>query len=121
MSRVEGSEHIINATHDPGIDSDGVNASMEASACLFDILAQHVEGEALVIIKSVTDYHGFEAWRRLHRKYSPRTMARRLRLITYGGCEPREDKEHRRNSGQHEYVGGAHYTAGDPISGVSYI
>jgi len=81
MSRVEGSETIINDTHDPGIDSDGVNASMETSACLFDILAQHVEGEALVIIKSVTDYHGFEAWRRLHRKYSPRTMARRLRLL----------------------------------------
>ena len=61
MSRVEGSETIINDTHDPGIDSDGVNASTETSACLFDILAQHVEGEALVIIKLVTDYHGFEA------------------------------------------------------------
>merc|ERR1712086_729283 len=60
---------------------DGVNASMETSACLFDILTQHVEGEALVIIKSAPDYHGFEAWRRLHRKYSPRTMARRLRLL----------------------------------------
>ena len=53
MSRVEGSEHIINDEHDPGIDSDGVDASMETSACLLDILCQHVEGDALVIIKSV--------------------------------------------------------------------
>ena len=80
MTRVEGSEDIIN-DEEPDIDSGGVNASMETSACLFDILCQHVEGDALVIIKSVVGYHGFEAWRRLHRKYSPRTLARRLRLL----------------------------------------
>jgi len=80
MTRVEGSEEIIN-DEEPDIDLGGVNASMETSACLFDILCQHVEGDALVIIKSVVGYHGFEAWRRLHRKYSPRTLARRLRLL----------------------------------------
>ena len=83
MKRVEGSETIIDDEQDWDhiVGGDGVNASMETSACLFDVLAQHVEGEALVIIKSAPDYHGFEAWRRLHRKYSPRTMARRLRLL----------------------------------------
>ena len=83
MRRVEGSEEIIDDEKDWDhiVGGDGVNASMETSACLFDVLAQHVEGEALVIIKSAPDYHGFEAWRRLHRKYSPRTMARRLRLL----------------------------------------
>jgi len=80
MTRVEGSDEIIN-DEEPDIDLGGVNASMETSACLFDILCQHVEGDALVIIKSVVGYHGFEAWRRLHRKYSPRTLARRLRLL----------------------------------------
>ena len=80
MTRVEGSEDIIN-DEEPDIDLGGVNASMETSACLFDILCQHVEGDALVIINSVVGYHGFEAWRRLHRKYSPRTLARRLRLL----------------------------------------
>ena len=34
-----------------------------------------------MVIKSVEGFHGFEAWRRLHRKYSPRTLARRLRLL----------------------------------------
>jgi len=34
-----------------------------------------------MILKSVAGFHGFEAWRRLHRKYSPRTLARRLRLL----------------------------------------
>ena len=80
MTRVEGSEEIIN-DEELDVDLGGVNASMETSACLFDILCQHVEGDALVIIKSVVGYHGFEAWRRLHRKYSPRTLARRLRLL----------------------------------------
>ena len=80
MTRVEGSDEIIN-DEEPDIDLGGVNASMETPACLFDILCQRVEGDALVIIKSVVWYHGFEAWRRLHRKYSPRTLARRLRLL----------------------------------------
>ena len=76
---MEGSEAVVDDDH--SAEFGGVNASKETSACLFDILCQHVEGEALTIIKSVTGYHGFEAWRRLHRKYSPRTLARRLRLL----------------------------------------
>ena len=79
MTRVEGSEEVVDDDALP--ENGGVNASQETSACLFDILCQHVEGEALMIIKSVAGYHGFEAWRRLHRKYSPRTLARRLRLL----------------------------------------
>ena len=75
MIKAEGSETVVND------DDIEVNASQETSACLFDILCQHVEGEALMIIKSVAGFHGFEAWRRLHRKYSPRTLARRLRLL----------------------------------------
>ena len=73
MTRVEGSETIIDDEEDweNGDPGSGVNASLETSACLFDILTQHVEGEALVIIKSAPHYHGFESWRRLHRKYSP--------------------------------------------------
>jgi len=61
MTRVEGSEDIIN-DEEPDIDSGGVNASMETSACLFDMLCQHVEGDTLVIIKSVVGYHGWISW-----------------------------------------------------------
>ena len=64
MSQVEGEETVV----DDDID---VNVSEETSVCFFDILCQHVEGEALMVIKSVEGFHGFEAWRRLHRKYSP--------------------------------------------------
>jgi len=74
MSQVEGQETVVD-------DDLDVNVSKETSATFFDILCQHVEGEALMVIKSVEGFHGFEAWRRLHRKYSPRTLARRLRLL----------------------------------------
>ena len=75
MIKAEGSETVVDD------DDIEVNVSEETSACLFDILCQHVEGEALMVIKSFSGFHGLEAWRRLHRKYSPRTLARRLRLL----------------------------------------
>ena len=54
----------------------------ETSATLFDILCQHVEGDAWMIMKSVTDCNGFEAWQKLNKKYNPVTFARGLRLLT---------------------------------------
>ena len=50
----------------------------ETSATLFDILCQHVEGDAMMIMEPVTDCNGFEAWRALHSKYNPRSFARSL-------------------------------------------
>ena len=36
----------------------------------------------MMIMKSVTDCNGFEAWHALHSKYNPRLFARSLRLLT---------------------------------------
>ena len=48
---------------------------------LYDVLCQFCSGEALSVIKLVPDMEGIEAWRRLHRKYNPRTMARGVRML----------------------------------------
>jgi hypothetical protein len=52
------------------------------SAELYDVLCQYCSGEALMIVRSVTDCEGYRAWQRLHRKFNPRTMARGLRLLS---------------------------------------
>ena len=62
-------------------DETDLQSSDETSATLFDILCQHVDGDALMILKSVVGCRGFEAWQRLHRKYNPKTLARGLRLL----------------------------------------
>ena len=51
-----------------GVANDsGFEAPRETSATLYDILCQHVEGDALVIMKSVRDCNGFAAWQALFR------------------------------------------------------
>jgi hypothetical protein len=48
---------------------------------LYDILCQNCAGEAMSLIKSVTDMEGFRAWQVLYRKYNPKTMARGVRML----------------------------------------
>ena len=48
---------------------------------LYDILCQCCSGEALQVIRTVTEMQGWEAWSKLHRKYQPRSMARAIRLV----------------------------------------
>ena len=45
---------------------------------MYDIIGLSVTGEALTIVRSVPDMNGAEAWRRLTRRYSPKTPARTL-------------------------------------------
>jgi hypothetical protein len=52
------------------------------SAEIYDVLCQYCSGDALMIVRSVTDCEGYRAWQRLHRKFNPRTMARGLRLLS---------------------------------------
>ena len=54
----------------------------QTSGELFDILCQYVSGDALVVVKSAPDCEGLLAWLRLHRKYSPRTLARGVKLLS---------------------------------------
>ena len=51
------------------------------SAELYDALCQACSGDALAVIRTVDDMKGFEAWAKLFRKFSPRTMARAIRLV----------------------------------------
>jgi hypothetical protein len=48
---------------------------------LYDILCQNCTGEALSIVKAVTDMEGWTAWKTLFKKYNPKTMARGVRLV----------------------------------------
>ena len=52
----------------------------ERSAELYDMLSNCCTGEAQMIVRQVRDGQGIHAWQRLHKRYSPRTMARELRL-----------------------------------------
>ena len=48
---------------------------------LYSVLSQYCSGEALTVVRSVSTFEGLWAWQKLHRKYSPRTMARAIRLM----------------------------------------
>jgi len=74
MTRAESAEAM-------GSD-EGLGVPPEMSATLYDILCQHVDGEALMVMKAVRDCNGLSAWQALFRKYNPVTFARRLRLLT---------------------------------------
>ena len=45
------------------------------------MLCQLLSGDALTIIKGAPDCQGYTAWQRLYRKYSPRTLARGVKLL----------------------------------------
>ena len=75
MTRAESAETM-------GSD-EGFGVPPEMSATLYDILCQHVDGEALMVMKAVRDCNGLSAWQALFRKYNPVTCARRLRLLTH--------------------------------------
>ena len=60
---------------------EGEEGSLQASAELYDSLCRYVHGDALTLVKSAPDCQGFMAWHRLRRKYSPRTLARGVKLI----------------------------------------
>ena len=60
------------------LGDEGVRIAKE----LYHKIGLLVSGEALVIVRSVTDMNGAEAWRRLSRRCQPDTPMRRLhRLI----------------------------------------
>ncbi len=68
----EGEENIC------GGDEEGVKMSGE----LYNILGQYCTGEALTIVRGVQSFEGFLVWQKLFKTYSPRTMARTIRLIS---------------------------------------
>ena len=53
----------------------------KCSAKIYDLLCQAVKGDPLQLIKSVDDMEGLKAWYKLTGKYSPKSMARAVRLV----------------------------------------
>ena len=48
---------------------------------LYDVLCQLCTGEALGVIKAVSDMEGIRAWQKIYQKYNPTTMTREIRLL----------------------------------------
>ena len=67
----------------------GHEGDKEISAELYTALVSKCSGEALNVIRGGPEGCGFEAWVRLHRKYSPKTFARQARLTTHVVAPPR--------------------------------
>ena len=68
-------------SNDPVDDIQHAPEQVARSGELYEVLCQFCSGEALSVIKGVPDMEGIEAWRRLRRKYNPRTMARGVRML----------------------------------------
>lgn len=63
-------------------DPDGVREDLERwSAALKNRLVQGLEGSAYVVQSAVEGSNGFETWRRIVRKYDPKTPTRAMQLM----------------------------------------
>ena len=49
---------------------------------LYNILGQYCTGEALTIVRGVQSFEGFLVWQKVFKKFSPKTMARSIRLMS---------------------------------------
>ena len=79
MVKMEKSDPTAGAVDDLG--DLGIEEE-KYSAELYDVLCQLCEGDAMSIMKNVGDCSGARAWQRLWRKYNPKTMARRISMLT---------------------------------------
>ena len=76
-------EKMTTEAKDDNLDSTMAAAEVKKmSGELYNILSQYCTGEALTIVRGVTTFEGFVSWQRLHKKFSPKTMARAIRLMT---------------------------------------
>ena len=69
------------STDDINEETELKDSMEKRSAELYDVLCQYCTGEALMIVRSVDDMQGINAWQKLFRKYNPKTMARGLRVL----------------------------------------
>ena len=83
MTEWESKDDEIN--EDTDLEEDLENRSAE----LYDILCEHCDGEALMIVRQVEEMCGIQAWQKLHHKYNPKTMARGLRMLSEAVNPPR--------------------------------
>ena len=58
---------------------EGPNAEGRGELC--DVLCQFTTGDALGLVRATADMKGYEAWRKIHKHYNPKTMARAVRML----------------------------------------
>ena len=68
-----------------GIELDDIKAyradAEEISEVMYFLITRHTYGEALEIAKTVPGTNGAEMWRRICRRYDPRTSIRKTALL----------------------------------------
>ena len=67
---------ITAATVALGVPQLGAETSAERDGQLFVVLSALTDGESLDVVMSAGGDHGFESWRKLHRRWDPCTAER---------------------------------------------
>ena len=77
----ESQDVVTAATVAIGVPELGVETSAEIEGQLFVVLSALTEGESFNIVMSAGGDHGFESWRKLHRRWDPYTAGRARTLL----------------------------------------
>ena len=122
---VESQDGITAAAVALGVPGLGAETSTEIDAHLFVVLSALTDSESFDVVLSAEGGHGFESWRKLHRRYDPFTAVRarslsreilsptRVKLSELmGAIERMEDLVRRYCSGR-DAQGNAHTLAAD--------
>ena len=62
-------------------ESNLAEDAAKISGEVYDLLCQACTGEAIAILRGVEDCRGLYAWKKLHEKYRPKTLARHVQLL----------------------------------------
>jgi hypothetical protein len=85
LTIMEEAEKMASEATDENIGEDALEPRDEIgkmSGELYNILGQYCTGEALTIVRGVQSFEGFLVWQKIFKKFSPKTMARSIRLIS---------------------------------------
>ena len=77
----ESQDVVTAATVAIGVPELGVETSAEIDVQLFVVLSAPTVGESFEIVMSAGGDHGFESWRKLHRRWHPYTAERARSLL----------------------------------------
>ena len=77
----ESQDLFTAATNAIGVPELGVETSAEIDGQLFVVLSALTEDESFDINMSTRGDHGFESWRKLHRRWDPYTLGRARNLL----------------------------------------
>ena len=77
----EPQDAVRAATVAVGVRELGVEMSAEIDGQLFIVLSGLTDGESFDVVMSAGSDHGFESWRKLHRRWTPYTAGRARSLL----------------------------------------